>query len=198
MNFCHWLTRHSDSLNILSCVCERGPYHDWCHGKFSSHISSAVSSSVGIWPFVVLFYKVRDSTPWPFGNLSRTLIRSWGLHSIDFFQNFQRELQIFLKNFIVLSAQAGLEVSSRSYKWYWILSPGYLFLQPLCPCCGLVGLFFVPWFPLEKGIQRSWKSCLTIAINVPRSLLPDYCSRHPLRKTVLRGCLPFFPIGFIL
>ena len=84
--------------------------------------------------------------------------------------------------------------------WYWGLRPdllrGFSFVARfLCLsvryCMAmLLGDYFGPLFPLWKRLQRFWRDCFEIGINVLGSLLPNLWSSRSLMKNVWRAISP--------
>ena len=73
----------------------------------------------------------------------------------------------------------------------WLLYSSALFWRQPCN-------ILVPWLPVQKGIQSSWRYYFTNASNAPGSLIPDFWFYCSVTKKILTGCIPLSTAGFTL
>ena len=152
-----------------------------------------------IFPLAVFlkFCKVSSPISWPFIKILRDPLRSLGFPFDGSCPTFPEEDPKFSLNLMIIFAQAGFPDAINilgglpSYCRVSILLSSCMasILQSYCP-------FY--FFPVQKGLQISWRHCFANAIFVPVGLLSGLLFCRPVTNKFLMKCLPFYLTGFLM
>ena len=187
--FCLWLTHYLEGLKYF-ILCLSVCLFSGLFGEADSPSVSYpyVDSTVCLYPLLgFLFYMARCLTPWPFGKIPRSPLRSRGSHFNFLCPVFSEEAPKLSDNLMSISAQAGFYFV-RSYWISPLLSLG-IWGNPDALFWGCSCGILVPWFPVQQGLQSSWIYWFTIASNFSGGLLPALCFFIMRWRSYQRGVL---------